>query len=327
MTTTSSTVATTIATAIPTAIPSTGSSSVPATARKVEPTAAPRKYTEADVLQRLEAHYPATEYAVFSHVRSATGFSRTLRTADALVLSLWPSRGIRLYCCEVKVTRADWLRELREPTKADEIGAYCHGFYVVTPDRSIIQEGELPPNWGWMTMQGSAKGLRTIKEAPLRDDVKPFEPLFVAALLRNAAEGRDRHWVRRDSVHHKIEAAREDGKRTGGEKAQSDLRQLTRRVAELEERIQAFQQASGLTLGPLLWGTHPTHDPRRIGRFVKALIHCESLEETLRKQQAEIEKKIGELNAAGEVVRRQVAVARDLLQHTVADTEEGGSAI
>lgn len=52
------------------------------------------------------------------HVRDAAGFNVT-RTADVLALGLWPSRGNELHGFEVKVSRADWRKELAQPEKAE----------------------------------------------------------------------------------------------------------------------------------------------------------------------------------------------------------------
>lgn len=52
----------------------------------------------------LRQKFPAQEYALFFEVRSATGFPGRLRSADALAMSLWPSRGLELHGFEIKVS-------------------------------------------------------------------------------------------------------------------------------------------------------------------------------------------------------------------------------
>ena len=44
---------------------------------------------------------------------------------------VWPSRGLYLHGFEIKVHRNDWLRELKNPAKAEEIAGYCHFWWVV----------------------------------------------------------------------------------------------------------------------------------------------------------------------------------------------------
>ncbi len=60
------------------------------------------RVTADDLWKALPRRYPQTEYALFSQVRNATGFASRIRTADAIALSLWPSRGLALYGFEFK---------------------------------------------------------------------------------------------------------------------------------------------------------------------------------------------------------------------------------
>lgn len=109
--------------------------------------------TAEDIERELIKRYPSGEYAYFSQVRNGTGFSAETRTADAMVLSLWPSRGLELYGFEIKVRRSDWLSELKNPKKADELSQYCDYWYIVTPS-GIVEIGELPATWGLMEWNG-----------------------------------------------------------------------------------------------------------------------------------------------------------------------------
>src|SRR5262245_2299599 len=79
-------------------------------------------------------------------VRNGTGYAKQVRTADAVVVSVWPSRGVWLGGIEVKVSRSDWLRELKDPTKAAEIQKYCNYWWLASPE-GVCEPGELPENW------------------------------------------------------------------------------------------------------------------------------------------------------------------------------------
>lgn len=68
---------------------------------------------------------------------------------DALYVGLTGSSGRQLVGHEVKVSRADWLAELRKPGKADEWADQCHAWYLVTLP-GVVFEGELPAGWGLM---------------------------------------------------------------------------------------------------------------------------------------------------------------------------------
>ncbi|WP_199902756.1 hypothetical protein, partial [Azospirillum sp. B4] len=54
----------------------------------------------ADIKAALRARYPAAEYALVFEVAEAVGMGAH-RRADALVMSLWPSRGLTLQGYEI----------------------------------------------------------------------------------------------------------------------------------------------------------------------------------------------------------------------------------
>lgn len=136
------------------------------------------------VLVLLHELWPKNGYAVLAEVGNATG-ARTKRHADAVVMSLWPSRGLSIFGVEIKVSRSDWLSELRQPEKADEIVKYCDHWYVAVSEAKIVQEGELPPTWGLIACDtGRAK---IVKPAP-KLEAKDPDRGFIAAMLRRAAE-------------------------------------------------------------------------------------------------------------------------------------------
>ena len=103
----------------------------------------------ADLRELLRKRYPSQAWALMWEVGDATG-ARHSRWADALAMSLWPTHGLRLHGFEIKVSRGDWLRELKDPSKAEAIAQYCDHWWLVTADDSIAKKEELPPNWGWM---------------------------------------------------------------------------------------------------------------------------------------------------------------------------------
>lgn len=133
-------------------------------------------------------------------VRNATGYKAN-SAVDALALSLWPSRGIELHGHEIKVSRGDWLRELKDVSKSQPIQRYCDRWWLVVGDPDIVQPGELPPTWGLMVVRGGR--LVAVKEAP-KLEREPWDPTFVAAFFRGFMKDIDRGWVRKD-VHAKLE--------------------------------------------------------------------------------------------------------------------------
>lgn len=156
------------------------------------------KMAEADVLDALYDRYRAVHgngrrYAVAAQVRSRAGFDAR-RTADFVAMDLWPSARLTLHGHEVKVSRSDWLRELKDPSKAAEFIPYMNTWWVVVSDARMVRDGELPDDWGLMAMRGSL--LTVVKKAPRRDAL-PLTPSRLAALLRAVACS-SAHLERRD---------------------------------------------------------------------------------------------------------------------------------
>lgn len=137
----------------------------------------------ADVRAALARKFAAPEYALFYEVGDATG-GRSRRWADAIAMGLWPSRGLALQGFEIKVSRSDWLSEMRNPAKAEAIARFCTYWWIVTPP-GIVKDGELPEGWGLYEVQ--ANGLRCVKPAP-KLEPQPIDMPFLAALLRRADE-------------------------------------------------------------------------------------------------------------------------------------------
>ncbi len=136
-----------------------------------------------DVRKALARKFPAPEYALFYEVSDATG-GRHSRSADAIAMGLWPSRGLSLQGFEIKVSRSDWLSEMRNPAKAEAIARFCTYWWIVTPP-GIVKDGELPEGWGLYEVQPN--GIRCVKQAP-KLEPQPIEMPFLAALLRRADE-------------------------------------------------------------------------------------------------------------------------------------------
>jgi hypothetical protein len=133
----------------------------------------------------LAADNPPPNCAFIPEFRCGTGYSRESR-ADAISMHLWPSapQGLELIGYELKVSRGDWLRELKQPNKADPIKQFCDRWYVVGADVSIVKYAdELPKGWGLMFAEDGK--LVTMIEAPKLEPL-PLDRAFIAALMRRA---------------------------------------------------------------------------------------------------------------------------------------------
>jgi hypothetical protein len=140
------------------------------------------KVTESDLLAALRQKFPEKSYALLSQVRDGTGYGSPGRTADALAMSLWPSRGLELSGFEMKVSRSDWLRELKQPEKAESIARYCDRWWLYVSDDNIVKDGELPTTWGLLVLKGGKLVERVM--AP-KLSPRELDRVFVASVLRS----------------------------------------------------------------------------------------------------------------------------------------------
>jgi hypothetical protein len=136
----------------------------------------------AAIRKALQTRFAAPEWACFFEVAQGTG-SNGGRSADCVAMNMFPSRGLRVHGVEIKASRSDWQRELRDPTKAEPIMRFCDHWWIAAR-AGVVLDGELPPTWGLLEMQGTV--LRQKVAAP-KLDAEPMDRAFIAALLRRAA--------------------------------------------------------------------------------------------------------------------------------------------
>lgn len=245
------------------------------------PTSGPGVLTEGDVLALLRAKLTkpgnggAGEYALLPQVRNRAGFDAK-RTFDAVAVSLWPSRGFSLHCYEVKCSRSDWLRELKEPAKAEAAAEFCDYFSIVASAPGIVKEGELPPTWGLLVSRGAT--LRTVVRAPLlpgADISRPLSRSVVVPMLRSAGAAVA-------VAPPELAAARADGAKEARAQYQMEARALGDRLDRLQRAVADFEEAAGVSL------TSWSSDPAAAGAAVKAVLAAEGAEERARVQLANV---------------------------------------
>lgn len=212
--------------------------------------------TSGDILNALRQKYPPKEYAFLCEVRNQTGFGRRVRSADALAISLWPSRGIYAIGFEVKVTRGDWLKELADPSKADEFFRFCQHWFIAAPV-GLIGVAELPPTWGLLEVDGTGK-VKCVKAAPQQLAQHPTWELF-ASLARQAEET----WVPRSLVDKEKNDALEEARKRWEAGRERDRRHAEKELASLREHVKQFEDASGVRLDK--------YDPNETGKIGASL--------------------------------------------------------
>lgn len=189
-------------------------------------------WNERMVFKLLAKRFPGPAFVVLPQVRNGVGFARRRdRTADALAISTWPSRGLSISGIEIKVSRSDWRRELAEPGKAAEIMQYCDYWLVAAP-KGVIGKGEVPETWGCQRRDS----IRQIKAAP-RLEPKEIDMLLLCSILRCCESG----MIARDEVKEEIQKQVEQTLAARRDQHEYEVKQL-------RETISTFEQASGLSL-------------------------------------------------------------------------------
>lgn len=226
--------------------------------------------TESEVLNMLRQRFikagngGAGEYAFMTGVRNRAGFDAT-RTFDAVTVGLWPSRGFRIHAYEVKCSRSDWLRELKNPEKAEAAAALCDHFSVVASGPDIVAEGELPPTWGLLVARGSK--LVCVKDAPLLPGADPKRPVprsFLVPMLRAGGA------VPKAEAE-EIAQARREGRAAAAEAMDAMLEAARAEHQDLFAKVRAFEQAAGVALT----GWNATMEPVEVGRRLRSIIQGE----------------------------------------------------
>jgi hypothetical protein len=143
-----------------------------------------------DVIRCLRKFYfTGNGWAVVTELKPAAGYAGEQRRLDVFAIECSPSKGVPKHAVEVKVSRGDWLRELKQPLKRRMAMAISNYFWIAAPE-GIVKPEELPAMCGlleipadWETAQRFGYGWMVKHPAEYRDAVRPTWAL-VASLVR-----------------------------------------------------------------------------------------------------------------------------------------------
>lgn len=157
--------------------------------------------TTNQILEALKVLYPKSKgWLTACEVTSETGDRR----ADFVAWNVFSGR---IEICEVKMDRSDWLRELKDPSKAGAFLTEADAHWVVAPG-GVVATDELPDGWGLLEVAFDGSWARRI---PGRRFAGEPSRGFVTALLRRVLS---EDWIRGVEA-----AAFEAGQRDGKNKA------------------------------------------------------------------------------------------------------------
>lgn len=122
--------------------------------------------TSDEMLASLAAYHAGEGWAFLPEVLVGTGFDQS--RMDAVAFSTFPSLGFRRICYEVKVSRSDFLRDVKVfHKKHAEALRLCSEFVYAAP-KGLIKLEELPPEAGLIQRRDDGS-LHLTKKAPQRD--------------------------------------------------------------------------------------------------------------------------------------------------------------
>lgn len=82
---------------------------------------------------------------------------------DFCAVGTWPSTKFEVHGYEVKASRSDWLRELKDPAKSADAMHKVDYWWVAAP-AVVVQDGELPDGWGHLEV--AEQSTRIVVPAP-----------------------------------------------------------------------------------------------------------------------------------------------------------------
>lgn len=142
-----------------------------------------------DLVKLIRRKYPLDRpdgrqsHVVLEQVPDGTGMYLG-HWIDAVVFSLWASKGLTRSAFEVKITRSDFIHELQNPLKHKWALECFHEFWFVAPE-DVIQIDELSPNIGWLCPRGSKL---VIKRHAVQNPNPKLDDVLLAAFMRAASK-------------------------------------------------------------------------------------------------------------------------------------------
>lgn len=138
-------------------------------------------------LRRKYDGHDGQDWIYVEELTTSTGTADATRI-DAFVMHTLPSLKLQRHAFEVKVSRADYLRELKTPGKRRYGMMFSNYFHFVTP-RGLVSPEEIPAGCGLWEYNRDGR-LHAKLHAPYRDSTAPTWG-FMAALSRRLRKEAD----------------------------------------------------------------------------------------------------------------------------------------
>lgn len=132
-----------------------------------------------DILNAIHLRHPDDKWLCASEIR-LPGYHNEQRL-DALALAIWPSKKGLRHSYEIKISRQDFLNEIKKPEKR-QYALNNSDFFWFAVKEGICDKSEIPEEAGLLVYQSNGK-FKRIKNAPKRV-VEPASLELMIALTR-----------------------------------------------------------------------------------------------------------------------------------------------
>lgn len=236
----------------------------------------------------LKKRYAPPGWAFVEEVSNATGANPTARRCDGLAMALWPSLGLELHGFEVKTSRGDWLRELRDDEKAAAFFGYFDRWWLVVSDAKIVKKEELPATWGLLVLRG--KQLVSVVPAP-KLEALPMSRSFFAAIChaQRRSFSKEASVLREPVAKQLVEEFRR-----GREQGEANASQQAKHVKDAHDRltvaIETFEKETGIPLGS------ERYRIPRLGKIVRTVIANQDAEVEYNRLRSRLERLLASMD-------------------------------
>lgn len=152
--------------------------------------------TAADIRRGLERRY-RSGWTVLHEVPNALGWAPSERSVrdrgphngdsrrriDTVAVGMYRSTGHEIIAHEIKLSRADWLTERRNPAKAAAFDGLVSRFYLVCPPQ-VATVDELPDGWGMMVYHPSRITVKRVADLRSSATANGFTAALIARALK-----------------------------------------------------------------------------------------------------------------------------------------------
>lgn len=222
--------------------------------------------TEGEVLDALRRRHAGDEWVFLMHLKTATGWQTGRgRELDGWAMNMWPSRGLKTHGFEVKVSRSDWLSELKDPDKADEGFQFCDFWWVAVGDPAIVQKGELPAGWGLLVPHRGGMKIKVQAEEREADFDRAFWASCLRNLQRSALVEKERFELE-DRAHRR---GYNEGVKAGEKKGEAEVLSSKHLAEKTLAAVKRFEKLTGVHIGTY---EHRAENQAKVFKAVETLL-------------------------------------------------------